>query len=111
VSVERFLGMVVMALAIVVDYWIFVMDSKQVRIRCELNQSTRAQADKKSNCIFDTKARARLSGGISRDPIHRMVERAIEERRHQSGGVLVDVGCGSPTPEVRVPTVFTFTWE
>ncbi len=51
-SVERFLGMVVMALAIEVVYRIFVTDSKQVRIRCELNQFTRAQADKKPNCIF-----------------------------------------------------------
>lgn len=51
-SVERFLGMVVIALAIEVVYWIFVMDSKQVRIRCELNLFTRAQADKKPNCVF-----------------------------------------------------------
>lgn len=29
--------------------------------------------------------------------VYRMVERAIEERRHQRGGVLGDVGCGSAT--------------
>jgi SAM-dependent methyltransferase len=37
---------------------------------------------------------AALSAGISNDPIYRMVDAALEEC-HPSGGVLVDVGCGT----------------
>ena len=53
--------------------------------------------------LLDTEARARLSGGLAATSLYRMVERAIEERRHQRGGVLGDVGCGSATLWKYVP--------
>lgn len=42
----------------------------------------------------DVETRARKSLGVSDEAIYRMVTRALQEH-HASGGVLVDVGCGS----------------
>ena len=43
---------------------------------------------------IETEVRARKSQGISGDAIYEMVDSALE-KRHSSGGILLDVGCGS----------------
>jgi hypothetical protein len=79
VSVERFLGMVVMAFAIEVVYWIFVTDSKQLRIRCELNQFTRAQGQETElHLLLDTEERARLSRGLAATPFIGWLEERLK---------------------------------
>jgi 2-polyprenyl-3-methyl-5-hydroxy-6-metoxy-1,4-benzoquinol methylase len=42
----------------------------------------------------DAEARARLSHGISDNPIYQMVRRAIQARCPEQAGLLIDVGCG-----------------
>lgn len=39
--------------------------------------------------------RARQSSGISNDAIYMMVSKAVKARHQNSGGVLVDIGCGT----------------
>jgi 2-polyprenyl-3-methyl-5-hydroxy-6-metoxy-1,4-benzoquinol methylase len=43
----------------------------------------------------DAEARANLSRGISNEDIYRMVQRAVNQRRSQRGGAIIDVGCGA----------------
>ncbi len=47
-----------------------------------------------STTAMDLESRARLSRGASSDAIHALVETLVTER-HDGGGLLVDVGCGT----------------